>query len=374
MRIWTNQAGSGDPARRHATFTKEERTVKMSFRWYGDADPVSLQYIRQIPGVTQIVSAVYDEPVGEVWPLAKIEALKARIEAAGLHFEVVESVPVHEDIKLGKPSRDRLIANYQQTLRHLAAAGIRVVCYNFMPVFDWTRTELAKTLEDGSTCLAFSTAEVERIDPAEGISLPGWDSSYQPGQLQALLAEYREIDEARLWANLEYFLKAIVPVAAECGIRMAIHPDDPPRPIFGLPRIVKNRDDLARILKAVDHPANGLTLCSGSLGAGPQNDVEALVREFGAMGRIHFAHIRNVKITPEGDFEESAHLSSCGSLDIAAIVKAYHDTGFTGYVRPDHGRMIWGETGKPGYGLYDRALGAVYLNGLWEALQKFDHA
>ncbi len=353
---------------------KEERTVKMSFRWYGDADPVSLQYIRQIPGVTQIVSAVYDEPVGEVWPLAKIEALKARIEAAGLRFEVVESVPVHEDIKLGKPSRDRLIANYQQTLRHLAAAGIRVVCYNFMPVFDWTRTELAKTLEDGSTCLAFSTAEVERIDPAEGISLPGWDSSYQPGQLQALLAEYREIDEARLWANLEYFLKAIVPVAAECGIRMAIHPDDPPRPIFGLPRIVKNRDDLARILKAVDHPANGLTLCSGSLGAGPQNDVEALVREFGAMGRIHFAHIRNVKITPEGDFEESAHLSSCGSLDIAAIVKAYHDTGFTGYVRPDHGRMIWGEIGKPGYGLYDRALGAVYLNGLWEALQKFDHA
>ncbi len=374
MRIWSNQAGPDHPARRHATFMKEERTVKMSFRWYGDADPVSLQYIRQIPGVTQIVSAVYDEPVGEVWPLAKIEALKARIEAAGLRFEVVESVPVHEDIKLGKPSRDRLIANYQQTLRHLAAAGIRVVCYNFMPVFDWTRTELAKTLEDGSTCLAFSTAEVERIDPAEGISLPGWDSSYQPGQLQALLAEYREIDEARLWANLEYFLKAIVPVAAECGIRMAIHPDDPPRPIFGLPRIVKNRDDLVRILKAVDHPANGLTLCSGSLGAGPQNDVEALVREFGAMGRIHFAHIRNVKITPEGDFEESAHLSSCGSLDIAAIVKAYHDTGFTGYVRPDHGRMIWGETGKPGYGLYDRALGAVYLNGLWEALQKFDHA
>ncbi|AJK48747.1 mannonate dehydratase [Burkholderia plantarii] len=344
----------------------------MSFRWYGDTDPVPLQYIRQIPGVTQIVSAVYDEPVGEVWPLAKIEALKAKIEAAGLRFEVVESVPVHEDIKLGKPTRDRLIANYQQTLRHLAAAGIQVVCYNFMPVFDWTRTELAKTLEDGSTCLAFSTEEVERIDPGQGISLPGWDSSYRPEELKALLAEYREIDEARLWANLETFLKAIVPVAAECGIRMAIHPDDPPRPIFGLPRIVKNRDDLARILQAVDHPANGLTLCSGSLGAGPQNDVEALVREFGAMGRIHFAHIRNVKITPEGDFEEAAHLSSCGSLDIAAIVKAYHDTGFTGYARPDHGRMIWGETGRPGYGLYDRALGAVYLNGIWEALEKFD--
>ncbi len=190
--------------------------------------------------------------------------------------------------------------------------------------------------------------------------------------MQALLAEYRDVDEAALWANLEYFLKAIVPVAEEAGVKMAIHPDDPPRPIFGLPRIVKNRDDLARIVRIVDTPANGLTLCSGSLGAGPQNDVEALVREFGAMGRIHFAHIRNVKVDANGDFEETAHLSSCGSLDIAAIVKAYHDTGFTGYVRPDHGRMIWGETGKPGYGLYDRALGAVYLNGLWEALAKFD--
>ena len=154
-------------------------------------------------------------------------------------------------------------------------------------------------------------------------------------------------------------------------MRMAIHPDDPPRPIFGLPRIVKNRADLARLLRLVDAPANGLTLCSGSLGAGPENDVGALVREFGAMGRIHFAHLRNVRVTPEGDFEETAHLSACGSLDLAAIVKAYHDVGFDGYVRPDHGRMIWGETGKPGYGLYDRALGAVYLNGLWEAIAKF---
>ncbi|WP_028229527.1 mannonate dehydratase [Paraburkholderia ferrariae] len=345
--------------------------MKMSFRWYGEPDPVPLQYIRQIPGLTHIVSAIYDEPVGETWPPHKIAALKARIEAAGLSFEVVESVPVHEDIKLGKPTRERLIANYQQTVRNLAAAGIRVICYNFMPVFDWTRTELAKTLEDGSTCLAFTTEAVERIDPEQGIALPGWDSSYAPQALQALLAEYREVDEARLWANLEYFLKAIIPVAAECGVKMAIHPDDPPRPIFGLPRIVKNRDDLARIVKVVDDPANGLTLCSGSLGAGPQNHVESLVREFGAMGRIHFAHIRNVKVSPEGDFEETAHLSSCGSLDIAAIVKAYRDVGFTGYVRPDHGRMIWGEEGKPGYGLYDRALGAVYLNGLWEAVSKF---
>jgi mannonate dehydratase len=212
---------------------------------------------------------------------------------------------------------------------------------------------------------------VDAIDVAKGISLPGWDTSYKADELKALLDEYAQVDSEKLWAHLDHFLKAIVPVAEESGIRMAIHPDDPPRPIFGLPRIVKDRDDLARLLKIVDSPANGLTLCSGSLGAGPQNNVEALVREFGGQGRIHFAHLRNVKVNAAGDFEETAHKSDCGSLDMAAIVKAYHDVGFEGYARPDHGRMIWGETGKPGYGLYDRALGAVYLNGLWEALEKY---
>jgi mannonate dehydratase len=246
-----------------------------------------------------------------------------------------------------------------------------VICYNFMPVFDWTRTTLEKVLPDGSTTLAFSTREVEEIYISKGISLPGWDSSYKHEELKNLLAEYASIGEEQLWDNLSYFLKAIVPVAEESGIRMAMHPDDPPRPIFGLPRIVKNRDDLARLVKIVDSKANGLTLCSGSLGAGPENNVEALVREFGSMGRIHFAHLRNVKVNASGDFEETAHKSDCGSLDMAAIVKAYHDVGYEGYARPDHGRMIWGETGKPGYGLYDRALGAVYLNGLWEAMEKF---
>jgi mannonate dehydratase len=345
--------------------------MKMTFRWYGESDPVSLDYISQIPGMQGIVSAIYDVPVGEVWPLEKLRALKARIEAAGLTFEVVESVPVHEDIKLGKPTRDRLIANYQQNIRNCAAVGVKVICYNFMPVFDWTRTTLNKALADGSTCLAFSTKEVEEIDLSKGISLPGWDASYKADELKALLGEYSKVSEEVLWDHFTYFLKAIIPVAEEVGLKMAIHPDDPPRPIFGLPRIVKNRDDLARLLKIVDSPANGLTLCSGSLGAGPENNVEALVREFGGMGRIHFAHLRNVKVSPNGDFEETAHHSDCGSLDMAAIVKAYHDTGFTGYARPDHGRMIWGESGKPGYGLYDRALGAVYLNGLWEAIDKF---
>jgi mannonate dehydratase len=348
--------------------------MKMTFRWYGESDPVTLEYIRQIPGMDGIVSAIYDVPVGEVWPLEKLQALKARIEGAGLKFDVVESVPVHEDIKLGKPTRDRLIANYQQNIRNCAAIGVKVICYNFMPVFDWTRTTLDKKLPDGSSCLAFSTKEVEEIDISKGISLPGWDSSYKADELKALLAEYSKVDEEKLWEHLSYFLKAIIPVAEEVGLKMAIHPDDPPRPIFGLPRIVKNRDDLARLLKIVDSPSNGLTLCSGSLGAGPQNNVEALIREFGGMGRIFFAHLRNVKVSANGDFEETAHASACGSLDMAALVKAYHDTGYTWYVRPDHGRMIWGETGKPGYGLYDRALGAVYLNGLWEAVDKFGAA
>jgi mannonate dehydratase len=344
--------------------------MKMTFRWYGDADPVTLAYIRQIPGIYGIVSAVYDVPVGEIWPVANIQALKQKIEAHGLAFEVVESVPVHEDIKLGKPTRDALIENYCQTLCNLAQGGLKVVCYNFMPVFDWTRTTLEKELPDGSKTLAFDAAAIERIDPEQGISLPGWDSSYRPEELKALLDEYRLVGEEKLWANLGYFLQRIIPVAQEAGIKMAIHPDDPPRPIFGLPRIVKNREDLARLLAIVDSPANGLTLCSGSLGADCNNDIVALVREFAGRGRIHFAHLRNVRVNAAGDFFETSHRSADGSLDMAEIVRAYHDAGFEGYVRPDHGRMIWGETGKPGYGLYDRALGAVYLNGLWEGISK----
>jgi mannonate dehydratase len=344
----------------------------MSFRWYGDSDPVSLAYIRQIPGVEHIVSAVYDVPVGEVWPVENIQKLKAKIESHGLKFEVVESVPVHEDIKLGKPTRDRLIANYGQTLRHLALCGVKVVCYNFMPVFDWTRTTLDMTLPDGSTTLGFDVATVNNIDPSEGIQLPGWDASYQPEELKALLAEYARIDEEKLWSHLEYFLHRVIPVAKDAGIRMAMHPDDPPRPIFGLPRIVKNREDLARLLAIEDVPENGLTLCSGSLGASCQNDIAAMVREFAGQGRIHFAHLRNVKNDESGDFYETGHRSADGSLDMAEIVRAYYEAGYEGYVRPDHGRMIWGETGKPGYGLYDRALGAVYLNGIWEGIAKVE--
>ena len=344
--------------------------MKMTFRWYGPADPVSLAYIRQIPGMHGIVSAVYDIPVGEVWPVENIQALQQEIAHHGLTLEVIESVPVHEDIKLGKPTRDTLIANYAQTLRNLAQCGVTTVCYNFMPVFDWTRTDLAMTLPDGSTTLAFDVDAINRINPADGIQLPGWDASYQPEELQALLAEYANVSTEQLWANLDYFLQHIIPVAEAAGLKMAIHPDDPPRPIFGLPRIVKNQADLNRLLALVDSPANGLTLCSGSLGADCNNDLVAMVKDFAGRGRVHFAHLRNVKVNAAGDFHETSHRSADGSLDMAAILQAYFDAGFEGYVRPDHGRMIWGETGKPGYGLYDRALGAVYLNGIWEGITR----
>ena len=346
--------------------------MKMSFRWYGESDPISLEYISQIPGMHSIVSAVYDVKPGEVWPEESLAKMKAQCEAHGLVFDVVESIPVHEDIKLGRNNVDELLDVYCENIRRCAKYGVKCVTYNFMPVFDWTRTQLDKKAPDGSTSLVMYWDQMNGLDPLkDDIHLPGWDSSYSQEEVRELINAYGAIGEEGLWKNLEKFLKKVIPVAEECGVVMAIHPDDPPRPIFGLPRIVKDRDDLARILAIADTSANGLTLCSGSLGAGPQNNVEALVREFGGQGRIHFAHIRNVKITPDGDFEETAHRSDCGSLDIADIVKAYHDVGYDGYFRPDHGRMIWGETGKPGYGLYDRALGAVYINGLWEAVDKF---
>ena len=345
--------------------------MKLSFRWYGPEDPISIRYIRQIPHMHSIVTAVYDVPPGELWSRESIAALKKETEDAGLHFEVIESVPVHEDIKLGKPTRDRYIANYQENIRRLGEAGIKCICYNFMPVFDWTRTQLDKEAADGSTSLVYYKDQLEKMDPLTGeLNLPGWDASYTKESLAAVFAEYARITEEDLWKNLQYFLEAVIPVAEESGINMAIHPDDPPWPIFGLPRIITCEKNLDRFLKLVDSPANGLTFCTGSLGSSADNDIPHMVEKYAAMGRIHFMHIRNVKLLPDGSFEESGHLSANGSLDIVAIMKALHKNGFDGYVRPDHGRMIWGETGKPGYGLYDRALGAAYLNGIWEALEK----
>jgi mannonate dehydratase len=334
-------------------------------------DAVKLQYIRQIPSMHSIVTAIYDVPVGEVWSNESIQKLKREVEAEALHFEVIESVPVHEDIKLGLPTRDRYIENYKENIRRLSEAGIKVICYNFMPVFDWTRTQLDKVLPDGSTALVYYKEQLEKMDPLNGeLSLPGWDSSYTKEGLAKVFDQYAKVNEEVLWSNLEYFLKQIIPVAEECDVRMAIHPDDPPYPIFGLPRIITNEKNLDRFLKLVDNEYNGLTFCTGSLGSASFNNIVELVDKYSAQGRIHFMHIRNVKLLEDGSFEESAHYSPCGSMDIVAILKALHKNGYKGYVRPDHGRMIWGETGRPGYGLYDRALGAMYLTGIWETLEK----
>ena len=345
--------------------------MKLSFRWYGQDDPVTLGYIRQIPNMRSIVTAVYDVPVGEVWSRESIAALKTEVEANGLIFDVVESVPVHEDIKLGRPTRDRLIANYQENIRRLGEAGVKCICYNFMPVFDWTRTQLDKPLADGSTALVYYKDQLEKMDPLTGeLSLPGWDASYKKEDLRALFEAYGRLNEEDLWENLRYFLEAVIPVAEESGVNMAIHPDDPPWTIFGLPRIITCEANLDRFLKLVDSPANGLTLCTGSLGCAASNDIYRMIDKYAAQGRIHFMHVRNVKILPDGGFEESAHFSACGSLDIVRILDILHRRRFNGYLRPDHGRMIWGETGRPGYGLYDRALGASYINGIWETLDK----
>ena len=342
--------------------------MKSSFRWYGDSDPVTLDKIRQIPGMRSIVSAVYDVKPGEVWPEESIKHLVDECAANGLVFDVVESIPVTEEIKLGRPERDRHIENYCESIQRCAKYGIKCITYNFMPVFDWTRTQLDKEAEDGSTSLVMYWDQLKGLDPLkDDIHLPGWDASYTQDEVRELIRAYGELGEEGLWANTEYFLKRVIPVAEECDVVMALHPDDPPYPIFGLPRVITCEKNIDRYLSIVDSPANSLCLCTGSLGSSPDNDIPAMVRKYSAMGRIGFMHIRNVKILPDTSFEESGHLTQKGSLDMNAIVKALVETGFEGYFRPDHGRMIWGESGKPGYGLFDRALGSAYINGLIEA-------
>lgn len=352
--------------------------MKIVFRWFGpDEDRITLDQIRQIPGIYGVVSAIYDLPVGEIWPLDKISRLKAQIENAGLKFEVIESVNVHEDIKLGLPSREKYIGNYKKTIENLGKNGVKVICYNFMPVFDWMRTDLNERLEDGSTALAYDDDKIKDLNPSDlvesmqknsgGFSLPGWEP-YRLKDLKRLFELYKGMKEAELFENLKYFLEQVIPTCEKYDVKMAIHPDDPPWSIFNLPRIVKNHDDLQKIVDAVDSKYNGLTLCTGSLGVNLQNDLVKMIKDF--IERIHFVHSRNVKVMGEKKFHETAHLSSKGSIDLFEIMKALHDVNFDGYIRPDHGRMIWNEKGRPGYGLYDRALGIAYINGLNEAIEK----
>ena len=341
--------------------------MKMTFRWYGEKDSIPLSYIRQIPGMSGVVTAVYDVPVGEVWEMDKILRLKSLCDEKGLEMEVIESVPVHEDIKLGLPTRDRYIANYATTIRNLGKAGVKCICYNFMPVFDWLRTNLHTEAEDGSNALSYNHEELMGLDP-HNLHLPGWDESYTSEELNSLLDAYSGMSHEQLFENLVYFLKGIMPACDETGINMAIHPDDPPWDMFGLPRIITGMNSYDKLFAAVPNPHNGITLCTGSLGAGRDNDMVAMASKLAA--RSYFVHLRQITHSGALDFCESGHLTSMGSLDMYGIVKALVEAGFDGYVRPDHGRNIWGEDGKPGYGLFDRALGATYLYGLFEAIEK----
>ncbi|AEC02398.1 mannonate dehydratase [Parasphaerochaeta coccoides] len=356
--------------------------MHMTLRWFGSSfDSVPLWKIRQIPGVEGVITTLYDIPAGEEWPREKIAAIKKEVEASGLKIMGIESVNIHDSIKIGSPDRDTYIKNYITTLDNLGAEGITMVCYNFMPVFDWTRTDLAKERYDGSTVLAYDQRTVDSIDPqvffdtttanAQGFVMPGWEPE-RLARVKDLFEAYKGVDEEKLFANLIYFLEAIRPVCEKWGIRMAIHPDDPAWPVFGLPRIITNKKNLLRLMKAVDAPFNGVTLCTGSLGTSLKNDLPDIIRSLGK--RIHFAHLRNLQHFSPRVFEEAAHLSKDGTFDMYEIVKALYDIGFDGPARPDHGRMIWGEVAMPGYGLYDRALGAAYLNGLWEAIDKSAHA
>lgn len=358
--------------------TRRISIMQMTLRWYGSKyDTVTLKQIRQIPGVTGVISTLYGTAPGEVWEMDDILALKTEIEAAGLQLAGIESVNIHDAIKIGSPDREQNIENYITTLERLGQAGIHMVCYNFMPVFDWTRTELARMRPDGSTVLAYNQAAVDAIDPAKmfesiagdmnGTVMPGWEPE-RMAHVKELFEMYKDVDDEKLFANLKYFLERIMPTCDKYDINMAIHPDDPAWSVFGLPRIIINKQNILRMMKMVDNPHNGVTFCSGSYGTNLENDLPDMIRSL--KGRIHFAHVRNLKFNSPTDFEEAAHLSSDGTFDMYEIMLALYDIGFDGPIRPDHGRMIWDEVAMPGYGLYDRALGATYLNGLWEAIEK----
>ncbi len=352
--------------------------MEMTLRWYGSKfDTVTLQQIRQIPGVTGVITTLYDTQPGELWSQERIKALKDEVAAAGMHIAGIESVNIHDDIKIGAGRRDEYIDNYIKTLENLGKEDIHMVCYNFMPVFDWTRTELARVRPDGSTVLAYTQEAVDALVPEKmfesiagdmnGTVMPGWEPE-RMARVKELFAMYKDVDDEKLFANLKYFLEAIMPVCNKYDIKMAIHPDDPAWSVFGLPRIIINEENIQRMMKMVDDPHNGVTFCAGSYGTNLKNDLPHMIRSL--KGRIHFAHVRNLKFHSPTNFEEAAHLSSDGTFDMYEIVKALYEIGFDGPIRPDHGRMIWGEVAMPGYGLYDRALGACYIQGLWEAIEK----
>ena len=370
--------------------------MHMGFRWYGEGnDTISLDDIRQIPGVETIVWSLHHKQAGEVWQPGEIDeamttitGLSARDRAAGitktLNADVVESVNVHESIKTGSTvlgmSRDQAIDAYIETVANLGKAGVRVVTYNFMPVFDWLRTEMFHPCPDGSTALYYNQHQVDQLSPqgiidetlkgAGALTVPGWEPE-RLAHLPELMEAYQGMDHELMYANYKYFLDAVIPTCERYDVRLAVHPDDPAFDLFGWPRVVSSKEGIQRVLDLNPSPYNGLCLCLGSFSSRRGNDAVDAVKTF--MDRIHFSHVRNIRFTDEeGSFFEVGHRASEGDVDTVGIMQAYAEADYQGYIRPDHGRHLWSENTeagrpRPGYGLYDRAMGIQYLLGVWDA-------
>lgn len=398
--------------------------MEQTWRWYGPNDPVTLADIRQA-GATGIVTALHEIPIGEIWPVQMLKERKRLIEwddsktiarERGLTWSVVESIPVHEHIKLGKPDRDEWIEKYKQSVRNVGGIGVKTVCYNFMPVVDWTRTNLGYELEDGAKALAFDMLEfaafdiyiLKRPDAKESYAaevlelakskyeslsseeryiiqkniiagLPGAQEGYTLEQFQEKLNAYKTIDDESYRENLSYFLKEVIPVAIESGVKMAIHPDDPPIPLFGLPRVVSTESDLISLLNVIDSPYNGFTMCTGSYGVRPDNDLAAMIERHGA--KLNFAHLRSTQRDGLGSFHEAGHLR--GDVDMYAVIvailkeqkrrEAVYRPDVQIPMRADHGHMILDDLNKktnPGYSAIGLLRGMAELRGLELGIEK----